>query len=504
MAGAADCATKVPRRHAADRLPVLESSPVNVRIALVGLLVVVTGCGGNPAAPPAPSSAPTPPAAAKRPSFVVVVSDDLDVRLFEHLPWLGDEFRKGGVSFPRAYVTTALCAPSRASILTGRYAHNHGVLMTAPPHGGIESFVASGLEADTMATHLKRAGYRTGFVGKYVNGYPRGVAESYKPAGWDYFVAPLEALRPDRYFGYWLNDDGERVEFGEADGDYLDDVLAARALRFLRQATEGSDPFLLVVMPYAPHFPMLAPDRHAGRWFDGRALVTPSFNEYDVSDKPAWVRNAPLLDAAEQDRALRQKRLRFTSMLATEDLLRDVLAALHRAERADETYVMFTSDNGILMGEHRLALRKANNYEEAIRVPLVIHGPGVPAGAERRHFALNVDLAPTLLDLAGLPVPETMDGRSLAPLLKPGGEAAPWRRDVMVEYFSSPEGRSSALRTDEWMYHELESGERELYDMRGDPHQLDSRHRDAPPELLQSLSDRLRRKRDCRGAGCRD
>ncbi len=504
MAGAADCATKVPRRHAADRLPALESSPVNVRIALAGLLATLAGCGGNPAAPPAPSSAPTPPAAAKRPSFVVVVSDDLDVRLFEHLPWLGDEFRRGGVSFPRAYVTTALCAPSRASILTGRYAHNHGVLMTAPPHGGIESFVASGLEADTMATHLKRAGYRTGFVGKYVNGYPRGVAENYKPAGWDYFVAPLEALRPERYFGYWLNDDGDRVEFGEDDGDYLDDVLAARALRFLRAAVAEDDPFLLVVMPYAPHFPMLAPSRHASRWFDERVMQGPSFNETDVRDKPIWVQGNALLSLAEQERALRQQRLRFTSMLATEDLLRDALAVVDRAGRADDTFVVFTSDNGILMGEHRLALRKANNYEEAIRVPLVVRGPGVPAATERPHFALNVDLAPTVLDLAGLPVPDTMDGRSLAPLLKPGGEATPWRQDVMLEYFSSSEGRSIALRTDGWMYHELESGERELYDMRADRYQLDSRHQEAPPELLQSLSERLRSRRDCRGAACRD
>jgi N-acetylglucosamine-6-sulfatase len=494
---------KAPPRARGAPLLALKSRRVNARIALAGLLAILAGCGGS-TAPPAPSPVPPPAAAAGRPSFVVVVSDDLDVRLFEHLPWLGDEFRKGGVSFPRAYVTTALCAPSRASILTGRYAHNHGVLKTAPPHGGIETFVASGLESETVAAHLKRAGYRTGFVGKYVNGYPRGVAENYRPPGWDFFVAPLEALRPERYWGYWLNDDGERVEFGDADGHYLDDVLAERALRFLRQATAGSDPFLLVVMPYAPHFPMLAPSRHASRWFDERVMQSPSFNEADVRDKPIWVQANPRLSPAEEDRVLRQQRLRFTSMLATEDLLRDALAVLQRAGRADDTYLMFSSDNGILMGEHRLTLRKANNYEEAIRVPLVIRGPGVARGVERPHFALNVDLAPTMLDLAGLAVPDSMDGRSLAPLLKPGGEATPWRQDVMVEYFSGPGGRSSALRTDGWLYHEAESGERELYDMRADPYQMHSLHEEGSSELMKELSERLRRRRDCRGAACRE
>lgn len=475
-------------------------------LATIALSLCLLSCGGSttPAAASRGPTAGSAPSSARRPNFVIVVSDDLDVALFERLPWLGEVFARESLSFRRAYTTTALCAPSRASILTGRYAHNHGVLLTAPPHGGVEAFVASGLESESLAAHLSRAGYRTGFVGKYVNGYPRGVAETYRPPGWHYFVAPLEALRPERYFGYWLNDDGVRVEFGDADGDYLDDVLADRALRFLRQATRETQPFLLVVMPHAPHFPMLAPSRHASRWFDSRALQTPSFDEVDIRDKPIWVRANPRLDEAEQERLLRQQRLRFTSMLATEDLLRDVQGELVRAGLQDDTFVFFTSDNGILMGEHRLGLRKANNYEEAIRVPLVVRGPGVARGAQRTQFALNVDIAPTVLDLAGLAVPDAMDGRSLVPLLRDGGQGVAWRADVMVEYFSGPEGQSAALRTDDWLYHELESGERELYDMRGDPYQLDNRHGEAAPELLQALSSRLRRRLDCRGAGCRE
>ena len=205
------------------------------------------------------------------------------------------------------------------------------------------------------------------------------------------------------------------------------------------------------------------------------------------------------MTAAEIDEADRLQRFRLRSLRAVEDMIEAVVQALAETGRLEQTYIVFTSDNGLLMGQHRAVGRKANAYEESIGIPLIVRGPGVPAG-RTDAFALNIDLAPTLLELAGAPVPESLDGRSLVPFLR-GTPPASWRQDVLVENHGA--GPSYSLRTPEWMYNHQDTEEFELYDMRTDPYQLKNLYRTADPALVDSLRKRMATLVACRGASCR-
>ncbi|HSB62157.1 MAG TPA: sulfatase [Vicinamibacteria bacterium] len=432
---------------------------------------------------------------------MLVVTDDLDLASAELLPRLPIVMDREGVSFSRAYVTTALCAPSRASILTGQYAHNHGLVYNEPPGGGFPTF--RGRDGSTIATWLKAGGYRTALVGKYLNGYPRGAPETWVPPGWDEWFAHLSDLEAGRYYGYWMNDNGEVLRYGERPDEYNTDVLAGRAVEYIEKSAGRSEPFFLYVATEAPHAPAIPAGRHSREFPREGCARGPSFNEGDVRDKPAWVRGIPPMTGEDVRRADSFQRGRLRSMRAVEDLLERVLVALAETRQLENTYVVFTSDNGLLMGQHRAVGRKNNHYEESIHVPLVVRGPGVPAGRRLPHPVLNIDLAPTLCELARIPVPDTVDGRSLAPLLRqdpPGLER--WRSDFLVEHFSS--GTSWALRTPDVLYGELESGELELYDMVRDPYQVDSQHRKVDPAVLEPYSRRIAALAACRAATCRN
>jgi arylsulfatase A-like enzyme len=230
----------------------------------------------------------------------------------------------------------------------------------------------------------------------------------------------------------------------------------------------------------------------------------PSFNEQDVSDKPAFVRNADLLTTKDIRKLDQTEVARVRTMLSVEDMLERVVKALAANNLLDNTYVLFTSDNGLMLGEHRLLTTKNLGYEECIRVPLIVMGPGIAAGShDDDHPVLNIDFAPTFGELAGIPVPDTVDGRSFVPLLR--GQAPPdWRRDLLAEAISYTGGLSATLRTADYAYSEWESNERELYDMRTDPYQLTSLHRRADPVLLQALSARVGALTACRRATCRN
>lgn len=430
---------------------------------------------------------------------MLVLADDLDVDSAKLMPRLPIAMGQPGTTFSRAYVTTALCAPSRGSILTGRYAHNHRLVYNEPPDGGFPSFHA---DASTIAVWLKSGGYRTALLGKYINGYPHGAAETYVPPGWDEWFGHLSDFEDGRYYNYWVNDNGHVFRYGAQPEEYSTDVLARRAVDYIQKATGRTEPFFLYLAPEAPHAPAIPPDRHSGEFPRESCPRVPSFNEADVHNKPAWVQSLPLLTDAQIKSADSFQRGRLRTTRGIEDLLEQVLAALVAAGKLDTTYVFLASDNGLLMGEHRAVGRKNNHYEETIRVPLMVRGPGVPAGQVLSHPVLNIDLAPTFAELAGIPIPDSVDGRSLAPLLRAGPPGLDqWRSDFLVEHFG--EGVSSALRTPDVLYAELESGEREFYDMRKDPYQVDSQHRKVDPSVLEPFSHRIAVLAQCRGAGCR-
>jgi N-acetylglucosamine-6-sulfatase len=461
-------------------------------------LLLLAGCGGgsSPSGPASvPSPTPTPPLA--RPNLVLVVTDDLDVPTTLELPRLPDLMANRGLSFTRAYAAQPLCGPSRASILTGQYTHNHGVTGNEPPSQGFVAFRRH--EAQSLAPWLKAAGYRTSLVGKYLNAYAHGAGDAYVPPGWDDWFGHLTAGEDGRFYDYWVNDNGNVVRYGSRPDEYSADVETRRAVKFIRDSAGRSEPLFLWLGPQAPHVPATYPERHGGDFRNAGAPRVPSFNEGDVSAKPSWVRQISYMTDPQVDDADRLQRFRLRSLRAVEDMIEAVVQALAETGRLEKTYIVFTSDNGLLMGQHRAVGRKGNAYEESIGIPLIVRGPGVPAGRSDA-IALTIDLAPTLLDLAGAPVPESVDGRSLAPFLR-GTPPASWRTDALVENHGA--GPSYSLRTTEWMYNHQDTEEFELYDMRGDPYQLKNLYRTADPALLDSLRKRMAALVACRGASCR-
>lgn len=433
------------------------------------------------------------------PNIVLLVADDLDLRTMERLPRLRRMLADRGTGFESAFVTDALCCPSRATILRGQYAHNHLILGNEPPRGGFEKFRRLGLEGSTVATWLKAAGYRTAYFGKYMNGYGRG--ETHVPPGWDEWHAVA-----GNYLSSWYNDNG-RVRYYHPALHNDTDLLSERATSYLRRTAGRGAPFFVVLAPRAPHQPAVPPRRYADAFPDATLPRTPSFDERDVSDKPRWVRGRPRL--GEEKLAFMESlyRRRLRSMLAVEDMVGELLRTLRESGELERTYIFFTSDNGFHMGQHRLPEGKWTAYEEDIRVPLLVRGPGIPQGRTLPHLVLNNDLAPTFARLGRTGVPGYVDGRSLVPLLRrdpPPMEE--WRSAFLVEAASHGEsGRPGlvAVRTRRHLYVEYGSGERELYDLREDPYQLTNLYRRAPEGLVRALRGRLEALEGCAGEGCR-
>jgi arylsulfatase A-like enzyme len=246
-----------------------------------------------------------------------------------------------------------------------------------------------GHEGSTLATWLQRAGYRTMLVGKYLNGYPEGGSRTHVPPGWSEFISPIDD-EAYKGFDYRMNENGRIVSYGQRSRDYLTDVLARKVEDLLRRS--GGAPFFLYLTPYAPHHPATPAPRHDRLFAGARVPRTPSFNEADVSDKPA-PRTALAGSEIEDIDALYRSRLR--SMRAVDEMIARLVEILESSGRLRDTYIVFTSDNGFHMGQHRLRPQKATPYEEDVRVPLVVRGPGVPSGETLSgYLAGNVDLAP--------------------------------------------------------------------------------------------------------------
>ena len=476
------------------------------------------------------------------PNVVFILADDLDTRSVSRMPNLRSLLIEEGTTFENAFATNPLCCPSRATILRGQYTHNHEILSNEPPLGGSEKFHDLGHEDSTMATWLNEEGYQTVFIGKYLNGYGFGEFETeYVPPGWDEWHGIA-----GNYLSNRVNENGKIKNYDPA-SHYATDVLSGKAAGYVSRAVGEDAPLLSTGEPFfmwlgtkAPHEPAVPAPRHEGAFANTPLPRLPSFNEKDISDKPGWLRDNPPLDAEQISRMQGLYRNRLESMLAVDEMIGRLVGELREAGELDDTYIVFTSDNGFHMGEHRLGAGKWTPYEEDIRVPLVVRGPGVPAGRKLDHIVLNNDLAPTFADLAEAEAPPFVDGRSLAPLLtKNPPPPQDWRQAFMVEGafettgdLESPQslltgdpppenwrwqillagvgasrywGRPAfeALRTGDHLYVEYETGGRELYDLRQDPHQLNNTYPNADPRLLQSLEERLDALRDCYGSFCR-
>jgi len=376
--------------------------------------------------------------APKPPNIVFILADDLDSAAAARMPLVRQYISDVGTSFDRHFVSLSLCCPSRVTTLRGQFAHNTGVYSNGspnhnkPPTGGFEYVYAHALETSTVATWLRQAGYRTALFGKYLNGYPDTAPAMYIPPGWMQWSSPVDG-DPYEEFNYTLNTNGKAETYGDDARSYLTDVLSRKAVRFIEDARDVPDkPFFLYLAPYAPHYPATPAPRHEHAFKGIEAPRVPSFNEHNVQDKPKWVRRKPLLDPAQIGGIDKLYEHRRESLLAVDEMVRDVVEALDATGQLANTYVFFASDNGYHQGQHRLLSGKDTGYEEDLIVPLMVRGPGVPIGTVEAMTA-NVDYASTFAEIAGIAPGLDVDGRSLMPFLK-GQAPKTWRQVLLLEH----------------------------------------------------------------------
>ena len=434
------------------------------------------------------------------------MTDDQAVDTMRAMPRTRRLLGAGGTTFADALASFPLCCPSRSSFLTGQYAHNHGVRDNGPPNGGIAA-----LDQDhTLPVWLSNAGYRTGFVGKYLNGYGKGRngGELFIPPGWsDWYAAPGHGKKSP--YDYALNENGTLVRYGSERSDYRTDVFADLAVDYIARAA-GDRPFFLWVATSAPHtdngLPANAPrnpvpaERDRGRFSAVRLPMPASFNEANVSDKPLFVRKQPPINGRQRDEMRRRYVSQLESLLAVDELVARIVAELRARDELASTVIAFTSDNGYLRGQHRLDSGKSKLYDASVRVPLIIRGPGFPADRVVRSPVANIDLSATIVAAAGLHPDIVIDGVPLRHAIT-GRDA---RRDVLIEVFERPEGRLTGLRTVRFTYAEHDDGTIELYDRRIDPDELENVAEKARyGRVRERLAALLVERRDCTGVGCR-
>jgi N-acetylglucosamine-6-sulfatase len=472
-------------------------------------------------------------AGAKAPNIVFILADDLDAAAAAQMSKVKSLITDQGTDFRHHYVSLSLCCPSRTTTLRGQFSHNTGIFKNDLPDGGFGAFYAKGEESSTVATWLSDAGYRTALFGKYLNGYPEGgPSNSYIPPGWTEWMSPI-AGTPYKGFNYTMNHNGASEVYGKADADYLTDVISNAAADFIRRSVDQfpDKPFFIYLAPYAPHAPAIPAPRHQNEFKNAKAPRGPAFNESDVSDKPSWVRALPLLTTtqiADIDKLYRKRR---QSLLAVDEMVENIINTLEAKGELDNTFIIFTSDNGYHQGQHRLESGKMTAFEEDLLIPMSIRGPGAPAHRTVDSITANVDYAGTFAEIGGASVPAFVDGRSLVPFLK-GETPANWRAALLLENKDGASPTRNAESTlepsdpfelgikpagdgpgidgfmglrinDGTTYLEYTTGERELYSSNFDAAQLRNSYAVASPLSKQRLAAWLAALKNTAGAQLR-
>ena len=495
---------------------VLGGALLAVLFLLLGVCLPASRLETDLAQAPLDGSSPGPGSDAGRqgprtpPNILFILTDDQDVASVAEMPNVRSLLAAEGTSFDRAFVTTALCCPSRSSILRGQYSHNHRIWTTREPYGGFGRFRDLGLEESTVATWLDGAGYHTGYMGKYLNEYGSfDEPTRHIPPGWDRWVGYEGGPTAQLLDGaFKVNNQGEvdRVSTGALhDTDYL----AREAAAYIRNRS-GENPWFLTVGTNAPHEPADASERNDGTYAGEAMPKGPAFNEADVSDKASpWRDNPRLPKECPKDyrekvqvqclrEAIEHWRDRMESLQDVDDMVGRLVATLREEGALENTYIVFSSDNGFAMYDNRV-FSKGVPYENSHGVPLIVRGPGVPAGRTDSRLVANIDLAPTLAEWAGAQTPPFVDGRSLVPVLS--DPEAPWRTRLLFEHRLG-NNAYDAIRTssDEVFIKYPRTGETEYYDLKKDPYQLDGKA-EAPP---QKLKTQLQILKDCAAAECRE
>ena len=473
----------------------------------------------------------------EKPNIIIIQTDDQTLQSFrsEVMPntvkLLGGG---GGTSFSNAVVTTPLCCPSRIATLTGQYGHNNGVLSNNPGYGGLVD------RRNVLPTWLQDAGYVTAHVGKWLHQFERVQKPKTKPApGWDQWYTALE---PRAYYDYKLYVNGGKVKYGDSDRDHLTDVLTRTSVKLIRKYVPRDKPLFLELDQYAPHAgpgrtktkclnaPVPSPGDE-GLFKNAELPKPPSFNEQDVSDKPSFIKNLPQLGSKTISSIEKRYRCTLASLAGVDRGVKKIWRVLGQTGERDNTVLVFLSDNGFFFGEHRLAKSKFRAYEEDLRVPLAMRVPqrllGGTAVPKVDQQVANIDIAPTLLELAGAESGRVMDGRSLLGLMRGSSAGYPQDRAIEIEFKEkgvpselSASCTFAAVRTATQFYVEHTSvpdaggnscrpaDEVEHYDLADDPFELDNlspaQPGSAAAQAQEALRERLQQLSDCAGIEGRD
>src|SRR4051795_5575929 len=475
----------------------LDSGPVGGRRVTGALFLTGLLCGAIALAPGGSEAKKRPGAKQKRPNIVLIMDDDQSAEQQRFLTKTNAAIGQHGVTFDNSFVNYSLCCPSRSTMLTGQYAHNHGVRGNSLPSGGYSKLAPT--IGNTMPVWLQLSGYYTAHIGKFLNGYGTTSPDNEVPPGWNEWYGSIDD--PDAFtggtytaYGYTLNENGQIVHYGSTPdavdpATYQTDVYSQKAADFIRRRAPSRKPFYLSVAPRDPHGeaascdcagnnPRAAP-RYEGKLAGLTAPRDPSFNEANVSDKPSNIKNLPLLTPTQVGNVDARYRARAEAVLGVDDLVQNVVGTLKATGELKDTVLIFTSDNGFFHGEHRVPQGKVRVYEPSIRVPLLIRAPGMPKGVHRAQPVGNVDLAPTILDFARAKPGRKEDGMSLVPIMERKRDF-PGRAMDLETYFppntteapEDPPLNYQGVRTDRYLYNAYGTGERELYDLRADPFEL--------------------------------
>ena len=438
-----------------------------------------------------------------RPNIVFILTDDLSWNLVAYMPHV-QQMQKDGITFSNYFVADSLCCPSRSSIFTGRFPHDTGIFTNDGEDGGYLAFHSRGLENETFANALSANGYRTAILGKYLNGYqPKKHARA---PGWSSWAVAGEGYDE---FNYQLREGDNVVSHGAMAKDYLTDVLSGAAVNFIRQS-EGQ-PFLLEVATFAPHTPYVPAPRDQNALPGLRAPRTSAFDAEPDAEAPQWLHGIPALSTGDIEEIDRDFRKRAQSVLAVDAMIGEIEAAVAAIGQQNNTYFVFSSDNGLHMGEHRLMPGKMTAYDIDIHVPLIVTGPKVPAGITADETIENVDLCPTFIEMAGATPSPVIDGHSFDELLK-GKPVKPWRKASLIEHHGpllnpddpdNPHARSGnppsyeALRSSTELYVEYNDGEKEYHALTSDPDELHNTFSSLSPANKARLGAALSAMREC-------
>jgi N-acetylglucosamine-6-sulfatase len=482
-------------------------------------------------------------AASSKPNVIMFTTDDQTLRDMVAMPKTQELIGNQGANFPHAYVSMSLCCPSRITVQTGQYAHNHGVMGNTPPQGGYGRFN----DKNDLPVWLQSAGYRTIHIGKMPNGFGTETNETYVPPGWGPFNGgngPGEFyafIKPaSSYFNFALDENGVLKQYGQT--DYQTDVYADLAVDRIDDhfTNHSTSPLYMQVQFFAPHDPADPAPRHAGAFATSLLPIDPSFNEKNVKDKPGWIRAIKRFGTGLIAKIQTRYQHRLESLLAVDDAVQRIVDELSAKGELANTYILFTSDNGFMQGQHRLHQGKFAPYEPSIQVPLMIRGPGIPAGGQPRALVWNGDITSTILKIADAHPGLTQDGRSLLPYARdpnlrstrailietgpPGAtneagtpvSAASGKRVHFSKYVKNLDQdhtaqiaraivapRYRAIRTGRYLLVKYSDESRELYDLKRDPYELKSKFKDSRYfPVRHYLLKKLKFLVGCSGATC--